>query len=92
MALPITEQYLRMESRLRNKGDNYLLLFKLGDFWEAYRESAKTLNKHLGTPISRRNGVLCSGFPHHAKENSLKELVKAGLEIILAEQPANNQE
>lgn len=87
MPLPITEQYFKYENNLKKKGDNYFLLFNLGDWWEAYGETAKTLNKHLGTPIIRRRDVLCSGFPYHEKDKSQKILVDAGFLVIFAEQP-----
>src|SRR5574344_2465 len=71
-----------------------LMLMRVGDFYEAYGDDAITASKVLGIVLTKRsNGVptaveLC-GFPHHAIDNYLPKLVKAGYKVAVCDQLEN---
>jgi len=84
---PLMQQYYRI------KGENpgTLLLFRMGDFYEAFEEDAVKASNVLGIVLTKRaNGaastVQLAGFPHHALENHLPKLVEAGLRVAICEQ------
>lgn len=83
---PMHEQYLQ----IRKKYPDCILLFRLGDFYEAFDEDAKTVSKVLGITLTGRgksdNRIPMAGIPHHALKQYLPKLVKGGYKVALAEQ------
>lgn len=82
------QQYLDMKSE--NPGA--VLLFRLGDFYEAFFGDAARVSKALDLVLTRRGtderGVeipMC-GIPWHAADNYLGRLVKQGISVAIAEQ------
>ena len=68
-----------------------LLLYRVGDFYEAYSDDAVTISKVLGIVLTRRsNGekgdTQMAGFPHHAIDNYLQKLVRAGFKVAICDQ------
>ena len=68
-----------------------VLLYRVGDFYEAYGEDANTLSKALGMVLTKRsNGdkepVPMAGFPHHAMDIYLPKLVRAGFKVAVCDQ------
>lgn len=67
------------------------MLMRVGDFYESYGDDAITTSKVLGIVLTKRsNGVptaveLC-GFPHHAIDNYLPKLVRAGYKVAVCDQ------
>ncbi len=76
---------------LKEKHPDALLLFRVGDFYEAYAEDAKTAAKVLGLTLinssRKRNakGAL-AGFPHHALDTYLPKLIRAGHRVAICDQ------
>jgi DNA mismatch repair protein MutS len=71
-----------------------LLLIRMGDFYEAFDEDARTLSKVLGITLTARESgaggkAPLAGIPHHALDNHLGTLVAAGLKIAIAEQTSD---
>lgn len=66
-----------------------LLLFRVGDFYEAIDEDAKAIAKALDLTVTicRREGGpwLMAGFPYHALESYLGKLLAAGHRVAIAE-------
>lgn len=86
-ATPLMRQYYKIKDR----HPNAILLFRMGDFYETFEEDAKTVSQVLGITLTQRsNGkasnVALAGFPHHALDNYLPKLVKAGLRVAVCEQ------
>lgn len=79
---PMMEQW----QRCKEKAGNALLLFRLGDFYEAFYEDAKLLANALDLTLTQRQGVPMSGIPHHAAENYIEKLVQQGFLVAIAEQ------
>ena len=68
-----------------------LLLFRVGDFYETFGEDAITTSKVLDIVLTKRsNGsaseVELAGFPHHALDNYLTKLVRAGYRVAICDQ------
>lgn len=82
---------MRQFSAIKAKYPDALLLFRMGDFYETFREDAKTAAKILNITLTKRaNGkaatVPLAGFPYHALDNYLHKLLKAGLKVAICEQ------
>ncbi|MBI5403073.1 MAG: DNA mismatch repair protein MutS [Ignavibacteriae bacterium] len=82
---------MRQYRKVKEKYPDMLLLFRMGDFFETFEEDAITTSKVLGITLTKRsNGaaseVPLAGFPHHALDNYLPKLVKAGYRVAVCEQ------
>ena len=84
---PLIKQYFEMKS----KHPDAVLMFRVGDFYEAYGQDAVEVVEILGIAMTRKsNGAggpieMC-GFPHHALDNFLPKLVRAGRRVAICDQ------
>lgn len=69
-----------------------LLLFRLGDFYEAFYEDAETLARDLDLTLTQRHGIPMSGIPWHTSENYIDRLVAKGHRVAVAEQMEDPKE
>lgn len=83
---PMYSQYLN----LKRQYPDCVLLFRLGDFYEAFENDAKTISKVLGITLTGRgkgdNRIPMAGIPHHALKQYLPKLVKNGHKVAIADQ------
>jgi DNA mismatch repair protein MutS len=84
---PLMKQY----RKVKEKYPEMILLFRMGDFFETFEDDAVTASKVLGITLTKRsNGAAAetplAGFPHHALDNYLPKLVKAGYRVAVCEQ------
>ncbi|RMH69263.1 MAG: DNA mismatch repair protein MutS [Bacteroidetes bacterium] len=84
---PLMRQY----SKIKERHPQAILLFRLGDFYEAFEEDARLVSQVLGITLTKRaNGkaaeVPLAGFPHHALDTYLPRLVRAGHRVAICEQ------
>ena len=75
---------------IKNQHPGSIVLFRMGDFFETFNEDAKITANILGIALTKRaNGaaseVPLAGFPHHALDNYLPKLVKAGHRVAICE-------
>ena len=63
-----------------------IVLMRVGDFFEAYGETAAHLAEALGLTLTRRDGIPMCGIPHHMAEKRVAQLVASGRQVILIEQ------
>ena len=68
-----------------------VLLYRVGDFYESYSDDAVLVSKVLGIVLTKKsNGdkghVEMAGFPHHALDNYLPKLVRAGYKVAVCDQ------
>lgn len=63
-----------------------ILLFRLGDFYEAFHGDAELLSKELELTLTRRQDIPMSGIPHHTSEGYIDKLVSKGYRVAIAEQ------
>lgn len=84
---PLMKQY----NAIKAKYPDALLLFRVGDFYETFGQDAITAAGILGIVLTKRaNGAASSvelaGFPHHALDNYLPKLVRAGYRVAICDQ------
>ena len=84
---PLMRQY----NSFKQKYPDAVLLFRCGDFYETFSEDAIVASAILGITLTRRaNGTASSvelaGFPHHAIDNYLPKLVRAGKRVAICDQ------
>jgi DNA mismatch repair protein MutS len=63
-----------------------ILLFRLGDFYEAFHDDAKVLARELDLTLTQRHEIPMSGIPHHTSEGYIDKLVSKGYRVAVAEQ------
>lgn len=84
---PLMQQYYSMKA----KYPDAILLYRMGDFYETFGEDAITTSRILGITLTKRSSgspgtVELAGFPHHAIDNYLPKLVRAGQRVAICEQ------
>ncbi len=83
---PMQEQY----NRIKDEYKDAIVLFRMGDFYEAFNEDAITISKVLGITLTGKGKddkrTPMAGFPHHALPNYLPKLVDASLKVAIADQ------
>lgn len=66
-----------------------ILLFRMGDFYEAFYEDAQIGAKALNLMLTKRQEIPMCGVPVHAVESYIDKLVLAGFRVAIAEQMEN---
>lgn len=84
---PMMQQYLRIKAELPDK----LLFYRMGDFYELFFDDARRVAQLLDLTLTSRGEsggvrVPMAGIPHHAVENYLARLLRAGESIAICEQ------
>ena len=84
---PLLKQYFSIKAQ----NPEAILLYRVGDFYETYSDDALLASKVLGLVLTKRsNGdkeaAPMAGFPHHAIEQYLQKLVRAGYKVAICDQ------
>lgn len=82
---------------MKQKHPDSIILVRVGDFYETYGKDAVTASNVLGTTLTRstfgekgeKSSIERTGFPHHALDTYLPELVRAGHRVAICEQLDN---
>jgi DNA mismatch repair protein MutS len=81
---------MRQYRAFKQKYPDYVLFFRMGDFYELFYEDAKIGSRELGLALTSRSkgpsAVPLAGIPYHAMESYLARLVKAGYRVAICEQ------
>ncbi|MBN1331990.1 DNA mismatch repair protein MutS [Candidatus Dojkabacteria bacterium] len=81
---------MRQYKALKTKHSDAILLFRLGDFYEAFNNDAKEISRVLNITLTGRgkgeNRVPMAGIPHHAMKKYLRQLVNSGRKVAIADQ------
>ena len=77
---------MRQYRELKRRYPDYLLLFRLGDFYETFFEDAEVAARLLQITLTSRQGAPMAGIPHHAADGYIARLVRAGRKIAISEQ------
>lgn len=88
---PIRRQYLE----IKTKHQDAILLFRLGDFYEAFDEDARLLARELDIALTSRamgkdTRVPLAGIPHYVLEKHLATLISRGHRVAICEQTSTN--
>ncbi len=71
---------------LKDQKKYALLLFRLGDFYEAFLEDAYIISKELDLTLTKRQNIAMCGVPHHAGDVYIDRLIAKGFKVAIAEQ------
>src|SRR5690625_4831963 len=81
---------MKQYNRIKSKYPDAILLFRVGDFYEAFGEDAIKASHILNIVLTNRNNgsakIEMAGFPHHALNTYLPRLVKAGERVAICDQ------
>lgn len=85
---PMMQQWDACKKQVGEAGEagETLLLFRLGDFYEAFEEDAQLLSRLLGLTLTKRQGVPMAGIPCSTCETYVDRLVAQGYRVAVAEQ------
>ncbi len=84
---PMLKQYQTIKSNYKD----FILFFRLGDFYEMFYQDAKVAAKILDLVLTSRNAgnsekaPMC-GIPYHAADTYISRLIKANCKIAICEQ------
>ena len=79
---PMMRQYLD----IKEKHQDMVLFFRLGDFYEMFNEDAIEVSKLLNLTLTKRGSSPMCGIPYHAARSYLKRLLDAGRKVAICEQ------
>ncbi len=81
---------MRQYRAIKQQYPDYILMFRMGDFYEMFYEDAKNASRILGLTLTSRSkgptAVPLAGIPYHALDSYLARLVNAGCRVALCEQ------
>ena len=83
---PMMKQYLEV----KEKHQDEILLFRLGDFYEMFFDDAILVSKELDLTLTKRattkNDVPMCGFPYHVSDSYISKLINRGHKVAICEQ------
>ncbi len=84
---PMLSQYRKIKSQYKD----YILFFRLGDFYEMFFDDAKVASQILEVVLTSRTAgklgrIPMCGIPYHALEHYAGKLVRNGFKIAVCEQ------
>lgn len=81
----------KQQTEIKAQYPDTICLFRCGEFFEAFGPDADLLGSLLGLVVSKRRTsiggdfISLSGMPHHAKDEYLMKLVKAGHKVAIVD-------
>ena len=90
---PLMAQYLE----IKNQHKDYLLFYRMGDFYELFFDDAVTASKALDIALTKRGrydgeDIPMCGVPFHAYESYLARLIRKGFKVAICEQTEDPKE
>lgn len=90
---PLMAQYLQIKSEHKD----YLLFYRMGDFYELFFDDAVTASKALDIALTKRGkhedqDIPMCGVPFHAYESYLAKLIRQGYKVAICEQVEDPKE
>ena len=84
---PMMEQFLKLKEAHRD----YLLFYRMGDFYELFFDDAVKASAALDITLTKRGkhmdeDIPMCGVPYHAAENYLSRLIGKGFKVAVCEQ------
>jgi DNA mismatch repair protein MutS len=82
---------MRQYRALRDQHPHAILLFRLGDFFEAFFEDAHLVARELSLtltsrPVAKGRRIPMCGIPHHALRTYLRRLIDRGHRVAICDQ------
>ncbi len=84
---PAMKQYVQFKQQY----PDYVLFFRMGDFYEMFWEDAKLAHRVMGVTLTTRSKdspdpIPMAGVPFHAVEGYLRKMIAAGYRVAICEQ------
>ncbi|MGB9811306.1 MAG: DNA mismatch repair protein MutS, partial [Dictyoglomus turgidum] len=84
---PLYRQY----KSIKDQFSDAILLFRLGDFYEAFEEDAKIISQELdivltSKEIGKGKRIPMAGVPYHSLDSYLSKLVQKKYKVAICEQ------
>ncbi|HID27749.1 MAG TPA: DNA mismatch repair protein MutS [Methanosarcinales archaeon] len=82
---PMMKQYKEIKSQYKDA----ILLFRVGDFYEAFEEDAITISRELNITLTcrdKKSKTPMAGVPHHSVIYYIKRLINKGYRVAICEQ------
>ena len=84
---PMMKHYVE----LKDKYEDTIILYRLGDFYEMFFEDAEVVSHELELTLTGKSAGLeervpMCGIPHHAAEIYIDKLIKRGFKVAICEQ------
>src|SRR5450432_3845867 len=91
---PALTPAMRQYQQFKSEHPDYVLFFRMGDFYEMFWEDAKLASKVLGVALTSRSrgglgaddAIPMAGVPFHAVESYLRKMIAAGHKVAICEQ------
>jgi DNA mismatch repair protein MutS len=85
---------MRQYQQFKAQHPDYVLFFRMGDFYEMFWDDAKLANKVLGVTLTSRSrggldgqdAIPMAGVPFHAVDGYLRRMIAAGYKVAICEQ------
>ena len=92
-ATPMMQQYLAV----KEKHKDYLLMYRMGDFYEMFFDDAVVASKALDIALTHRGTYMgkpvpMCGVPYHAFSSYMPKLVKQGFKVAICDQVESPEE
>ncbi len=87
---PMMEQYLEVKAQY----EDFILMYRLGDFYECFFEDAVTASRELELTLTSRdcgngNRAAMCGVPFHKSDVYVGRLVEKGIKVAICEQTSD---
>lgn len=85
---------MRQYQQFKSQHPDYILFFRMGDFYEMFWDDARIAARVLGVTLTSRSrggvdaedAIPMAGVPFHAVESYLRKMIAAGHKVALCEQ------
>ena len=77
---------MRQYAQIKSDYEDYILFYRLGDFYEMFDKDALVVSKELELTLTSRAGRPMCGVPHHSSEGYIKKLIDKGFKVAICEQ------
>lgn len=73
----------KIEEVRKNRGENTIVLFEVGDFMVTYGESAVDMARTLGLTLTYSGNITESAYPSKANDTYFPKLVREGYKLCI---------
>lgn len=80
---------MKQYKEIKSKYSDYIVFFRLGDFYEMFFEDARICSKELEITLTSRDPnkkVPMAGVPYHSADQYISKLVSKGYKVVICEQ------
>lgn len=68
---------------VKSQHEDTIVLMRCGDFYETYNDDAENVASVCGLTLTKKNDVSMCGFPYHALDKYLPQLIRSGKRVAI---------